>query len=71
MAIEGPPERVSEILRHGTPSSTEARVGLPWWSSGSDSALLLQGGMGSIPVWGSRILHAIRRERGQSVAILF
>ena len=27
----------------GHPGSTEARVGLPWWSSGSDSALLLQG----------------------------
>ena len=32
--------------------------GIPWQSSGLDSVLPLQGGLGSIPGWGTKILQA-------------
>ena len=71
VAIEGPPGSVSETLRHGTPRLHRVQSGtslvVQWLGLCSSAA----GGMGSVPVWGSRILDAIRRERGQSVAILF
>ena len=33
-------------------------LGIPWWSSGLDSALLLQGSLGLIPGWGTKIPRA-------------
>ena len=35
-------------------------LGTPWWSSGWDSALPLQGGTSLIPGQGTRILHAMQ-----------
>jgi len=34
--------------------------GLPWWSSGYNAMLPMQGDTGSIPGWGTKIPHAMQ-----------
>jgi len=53
----------------GTEVTEVQCLGLACWSSGSDSVLPLQGGAGSIPGQGAKVLHAGRHGQNMTASV--